>query len=312
MDWNDLRFVLAVQRGASLTAAARVMGVDKATVGRRIGALEGSLGIRLFERRAKGLALTARGSRVVATAERMSTEVAALTADLAHETGLTRVTVRITAPQWFACGLIIPSLAQFQRQFPSIEVILVESSAVLNLAQRDAEVAIRNVKPSQLSMSGRKAGELSSALYGSRAYLTRVGMPAGRAEVLQHRLVAYERTLTFLPGFAWLGGATERSVALRVSDTLSLAAAARAGLGLAVLPCFVGDADAELVRVPFAGAEVETIWLVTPTELRKTRAVRTIMDWLADLFRARQNELVGRARSTSETVRGRVRTSSRR
>ncbi len=86
----------------------------------------------------------------------------------------------------------------------------------------------------------------------------------------------------------------------------------RAALGLAVLPCFVGDADAELVRISFAGAEVETIWLITPTELRKTRAVRTVMDWLTDLFHAPQNELIGRARSTGETVQGKFRNAARR
>ncbi len=154
MDWNDLRFVLAVQREMSLAAAARTLGVDKATVGRRIGALEGGLGIRLFERRPDGLVPTARGARVVASAQKMSTEVASLAAELAHETGLTRVTVRLTAPQWFASGLVIPALPHFQKEHPSIEVVLVESTSVVNLAQRDAEVAVRNVKPAQISMSG--------------------------------------------------------------------------------------------------------------------------------------------------------------
>ena len=291
MDWNDLRFVLAVHRATSLSAAARTLGVDKATVGRRIGALEGSLGIRLFERKPTGLAPTARGARVVASAEKMSTEVAALAADLAHETGLTRVTVRLTAPQWFACGLVIPALPRFQKEHPSIEVILVESTSVLNLAQRDAEVAVRNVKPSQLSMSGRRAGELMSALYGSRSYLARVGAPTNRNEVLRHRLVGYERMLSFLPGFHWLGTAPDSAVVLRVSDTLSLAAAVRAGLGLAVLPIFVGDGDRELARVLCVEPEVETIWLVTPTELRRTRAVRAVMDFTAELFRSHRRAL---------------------
>jgi DNA-binding transcriptional LysR family regulator len=293
MDWNDLRFVLAVHRGMSLTAAARTLGVDKATVGRRIGALEGSLGIRLFERRPDGLAPTARGARVVASAEKMSTEVASLAADLAHETGLTRVTVRLTAPQWFASGVVIPALPRFQKEHPSIEVVLVESTSVVNLAQRDAEVAVRNVKPAQVSMSGRKAGDLMSALYGSRSYLERVGSPTRRDDVLRHRLLGYERRLSFLPGFDWLAGAGDRAVALRVSDTLSLAAGVRAGLGLAVLPIFVGDRDLELVRIACVEPEVETIWLVTPTELRRTRAVRAAMDFMADLFRSHRDVLSG-------------------
>ncbi len=133
-----------------------------------------------------------------------------------------------------------------------------------------------------------------STLYGSRSYLARVGPPTRREDVLRHRLLGYERRLSFLPGFDWLAGAGDRSVALRVSDTLSLAAAVRAGLGLAVLPIFVGDRDSELVRIACVEPEVETIWLVTPTELRRTRAVRAAMDFMAELFRSHREALCGK------------------
>lgn len=294
VSWDELRVALALHEAGTVRVAGRALGVDKATVSRRLAALEEQLGVRVFDRRADGFALTARGARVIDAARRMGVEAASLGADLSDESGAPRVTVRITAPVFFSCDIVIPALPRFVRENPGVEIAFVAATAVLNLARREAEVAVRNVRPSHhLSMSSRRAGELGSALYGTRAALGRRRPPRTEAEVLALPFVGYERVVSYVRAFDWLERVPERQVRARCNDTLALAAAVRAGVGVGVLPCVVGDRDPRLTRIEAAGKGVEVIWLVTPTELRRTRGVRAVMDFLVAVFRESAAALLG-------------------
>ncbi len=291
VDWDDLRFFLAVDRAGSLAAAARGLAVDKATVSRRLASLEASLAVRLFDRKPDGLSLTPDGLRVRERVARVGAEIAALASELAG--GDARGTVHLTVPQWFACRVLAPALPAFRREHPSIDLTLNASSRVLNLAQREAEVALRNAKPAHLSASARRVGTLASALYAARTYLSRRGVPRTPEEIARHDLLAYEQKISYLPAFAWLA-AHDARVVLRGNDALALAAAASAGVGLAVLPCFLGDTDPALTRLAVAEVATEDIWIVVPAELRRSSRVREVMALVSGVFEKHARALGGR------------------
>ncbi len=295
IDWDDLRYLVAVQRSGSLASAARALGADKGTVSRRIAALERSLRVRLFDRRPRGYTLTGYGRRVVEAAGQVDHTVSGLLADLQAQSGEERGTVLLTVPQWFANELLVPELPAFRARHPHIALVLNASSKVLNIAQREAEVGLRNTRPRHLSVTTRKAGRLASALYGARGYLADRGTPRTREDLALHDLIGYENTLSFLPDFAWLESVGAPKV--RGNDAASLCACARAGLGLAVLPCVLGDAYAELARVSAFGVAGEDIWVVAPGELRPSPRVRAVVELLLAVFKKRAPQLAGVIRS---------------
>lgn len=293
MDWDDLRYLLAVQRAGSLVGAAKALAVDKATVSRRIAALEEALGVRLFDRKPDGYALTPHGERTVGTVAGIADTVAALQAELAGAQGDATGVVYLSVPQFFASELLIPSLPRFRAAHPGIDVVLNASSAVLNVAQREAEVGLRNVKPDQLSVTTRKVGLLGMALYASRAYLDSRGAPSKPAELARHDLVGWDRAVSFARAFAWLNDAGAR-VAVRVNDAAVMRDAVAAGLGIAELPCLIGDHHPALVRLDAFGKSVEEIYAVAPGELRKSGRARAVIELLASLFAENAARLLGR------------------
>ncbi len=291
-NWDDLRYLLALHRAGSLTRAARLERVDKATVSRRLAALEGALGARLVERLPRGHALTPEGRTMLGTAEQMEALLASAHAGLQTGSDGNSGIVRVTAPIWFARHIIIPALAKLQTRHPRLEVRLVTTNAVLNMAAREADVAVRNLRPTQTGMIARRAGALGSTLYGATKYLEQRGRPSHRRQLRQHHLIGYEERLTYVPSFSWLSS-TGAAVAFRASDTLALADAVRAGLGLAVLPCYLGDEEPGVERVEFVGVGREDIYLVTHPALRSVPRVKTVVAWMADLFRTNQQRLAG-------------------
>lgn len=292
LEWSDLRYVLAVHREGSFKAASKVLAVDKATIGRRVSAVEARLGVRLVRRSADGCSVTEAGAMAVHAALEMEMAAARLTAGLAGEAG-PRAVVRITAPTWFVAGALAPALPGLLRAQRDLDVVFGGTTRVVNLARREADVAIRNVLPDQESMTVRRVSELGSALYASRSYARRHPLPEAQAEISEHALVGYERTVTFLRSLDWLNAMPHAKIVARVSDALALAAVVQSGAGIGVLPCFVGDAMAELVRVPFVGVHREKIWVVVPTEMRDAPGVRAVLDFVVQVFRAHGRQLRG-------------------
>lgn len=293
LDWNALRVIAALDGRTSLSAAARALGADKATVSRALARLEADLGARLFERRPRGLFPTDAGQRVLETARTIAHGLDDLRGALSGADA--RGTVVLTVPPWFATEVLAPRLGPFRASFPSVALVLASSNALVDVLHRDAEVGLRNVRPRDATLSVRKAGALASALYASRDYARRHGLPRDLAAVRDHPLCAYDRAITFLPGLRPIGeqGAP---VAVRVSETLSLAAAIEAGLGLGVLPCAVGDTRPSLERVPGFPVANEDIWVVTPVELRRLARVRAVVELVVSTFEAERPRLGGTAR----------------
>ncbi len=282
MDWDDLRYLLAVHRHGSLARAAKELKVTKATCSRRLAALERALDVRLVERNPSGLTLTAAGREAIGTAERIDADLGSLEQRLmAASDAHPRGTVRLTAPPWLAARLLIPALAELQAQHAELDVQFVGTNQILNLAQREADVAIRNVKPTHRSLATRKLVELGGCVYGSKLYLERRGRPTSREALKGHDVLVYE-TLGGMPGFEWLRDpARGGRVAFRANDPEALVGAATAGLGLCAVPCMLGDQEPQLVRVPTLGFARCDLFLVTHEETRKTPRVRAVTEFLA-------------------------------
>jgi len=294
-DWDNLRFLLAVHKGGSASAAARALRVDKATVSRRVAALEREVGSRLLDRRASGWTLTEAGRRVLAAADAVDVRLRALTADLGAGAAA-RVRVRFTAPQWFCTEVLLPELGSLQASAPWLDLDLTASSRMVNLAERETEVALRNIRPARGEFVIRRAGDLGSALYASQSYLARNASPASRDDVAGHPVIGYHDKLAYAVAFQWLNAMADRlGPVLRVDDAQAITAAIRAGLGLGVLPCLLGDREPGLVRV-LDDHSLEPIWLVAPIELARTKAVRAVIGFVAGLFRRNAAALIGDGR----------------
>jgi DNA-binding transcriptional LysR family regulator len=293
LDWNDLKFLLAVHRKGSLASAAKSLGVTKATVSRRLAALEEAAGARLFDRKPRGLELTPAGQELAAAAEEMgralgSVEERVASASDAKPAG----TVRLTAPPWIAARYIIPFLPELGRAYPGLNVQLVGSDHILNIAQGEADLALRNVRPTQASLACRKIGELGGCVYASSLYLERRGTPRGRGDLATHDLLAYA-DLGGMPGFEWLRDVCPKP-AFQANGPEGLTSAAAAGLGLAAIPCLLGDAQPTLVRVESLGFATCELFLVMQEHLRKTPRVRVVSDYVADLIARHRAEIEGR------------------
>jgi molybdate transport repressor ModE-like protein len=294
MDWNDLRYLLAIHRRGSLAAAAKELGVTKATASRRLAALEEALGVELAQRTPDGVVLTDAGKKAVAAAEEMDQSTAGLRDRLrVCAEDAVRGAVRLTAPQWLAERLFLAELPALKQRHPNLEVEFLGTNAVLDVARREADVALRNVRPTQQSLVFRKAGVLSGHIYGSKLYLERRGRPQSREQLSQHDLLVYAG-LGGMPGFEWLAEpALAARVVFRANDPVGLRSAAAAGLGLAALPSILGDEDAALERVDALGIGHTDMFLVMPEALQDSRAVRAVVDFVESMLGARSVKLLG-------------------
>jgi DNA-binding transcriptional LysR family regulator len=293
IDWDDLRVFLAVCADGSVTAAARTLRVDKATVVRRVDRLEQNLGIRLLVRKASGWTPTVLGVRTAAAARSMSGALGALTSQLAGQPGVPRTTVTLTAPHWFCSELLLPASSELVREAPWIDLTIAATSRVLDLPQREADLAIRNVRPAHGELIVRRAGELGSAMYASRQLARRRADDGQDVDFTELRLVGYVDRVTYVPGFAWLEQAVGHARGItRLDDAQAICVALAAGLGVGVVPCFLGDRAKALARFGET-VERETIWLVSPAELAGTRAVKVVSRFVLELFRRHADALRG-------------------
>lgn len=270
MDWDDLRFFITLAREGSLSAAARALRAEHSTVSRRVAALEAALGTRLFDRLPRGYALTPEGERLATLAGRLEEDVLAIEREARGSAAAAlRGSVRLSAPPVFASQFLAPRLGPLRARHPGLLLELVGASGFASLTRREADLAIRLSRPEGASLVARRLGTLAYGLYGA---------PAGSDDFL-----GYDETLDHVPQQRWLRAlAGERPLALRSNDLATLHSAARAGLGRAALPCFLGDADPALVRLPAPGAEAAAreIWLVAHADLARSPRVRAVMEHL--------------------------------
>jgi DNA-binding transcriptional LysR family regulator len=247
MAWTDLEVFLGVHRHGSHARAARALGVDPTTVGRRLVALEQALGATLFERTRTGLRATAAGLALLPRAERVEAELVAAARELSGADEQVRGAVRLTAADGLLHYVLIPALPALRAAYPELKIELRADTRVLDLARREADVAIRLTRPTERGLVARRLGEARFGLYASGAYLERRGTPRSVADLEGHDGIGFEPELDRLPQYRLLAHAAPalRSV-MRANTTALQVAACLHGLGVALLPAYVAAQLSEL------------------------------------------------------------------
>src|SRR3954467_150330 len=243
LDWDDLRFVLAVARAGSKSAAAQLLKVTQPTVGRRIASLETQLGAKLFDHLPTGQRLSNTGAKLIAHAERMEEEALAVERVAAGRDAGLRGRVTITASEWLIGSVLGPALSPFCIANRELELELLADVRHLSLARREADIALRPSKFTQDGVLQRQVARLGFGLYASDTYVAQYGMPDFSLDCVGHSLIAMSESLTQIPDLDWLGRrASKARVAAGTNGRAPRATMAQAGLGMACLPRFVGDA----------------------------------------------------------------------
>lgn len=280
MNWDDLRTALAIGRGGTLSAAARTLGVNQTTTARRLERLERDLGARLFDRIDGRMVATDAGRSALERAEAMQAAALAVADDVRDADGALAGPVRITSLPSFVSGFLAPRLARFTRRHPAITVELVGGSENLHLGRRETDLAVRFARPTVGAVLARRIGAVGYAGYAAPAAFPDL---AGTA-IDALPWAAYGEAFADLPEQRWLDARVPPARrAATATDVATLAALARGGVAAAVLPCFVGDGIAELVRI--TGPEPvcrRELWLLSHPELRAVRRIGAVADWLRE------------------------------
>jgi DNA-binding transcriptional LysR family regulator len=294
-DWDDLKFVLAVARAGGLSGAARSLGVNHSTVSRRLSALEAKLGTRLFERMPEGFVPTAAGSEAAESARRIETELLSLDTRITAQDAELEGPLRITGAQLLFQAQLADIVARFCERHPLIEVELIAANEILSLQRREADVAVRVTDKPDETLFGRLASGQNRGFYASKAFLR------AHEEVLSKSSDPFRIPCT---AFKWWGRTPPKEIRARFEnaytsvvcdDMIALQAAVRAGLGVGRMPCFVGDRDPELGRVPgFPLTRYFDIWILTHPDLKHVERIRRFMRFAADEFKANAGLYLGR------------------
>ena len=285
-DWNDLRYFLAVARGGSTLAAGRDLRVSQTTVARRVAALERATGLRLFDRRQAGYALTPAGEDLLDRASRVESAAAAFGEAAAAQSRNTSGKVKITTEEVYAITLLAPLLRELHEQHPDILIELDTSQQVRDLGAGEADISLRSTKGDRQAagLVGRRLCDDDWALYCSLGYAERFGVPRTVKAMRKHAFIGGGGGNLWVHYQAWLEElGLEGQVAMHHATSGGLLSGVRSGFGIAVLPCIAADADPELVRcVPPRHDHGRILWLFTHERVRHTPRVRNVIDLLYD------------------------------
>jgi molybdate transport repressor ModE-like protein len=288
---EDLKLIRAVGASGALTAAARQLGLDHSTAFRRLGSVEQRLGARLFERARDGYTPTVAGEAALTAATRILGELGDIEHRLAGEDFRPSGTVRITTTDTLV-ALATSVFAALRAQQPEITIELVVSNSFFTLTKRDADIAVRPAADPPDNLVGRRLAALATAPYAATDYLAR----HPRTEISQHDWVGTDETLQHLPSARWLSShVAQNRIVYRANSLLALHMAARAGMGVAALPCYLGDSEPGLRRVhpPLAELEV-SLWLLTHPDLKRVAKIRTVLDFVAGKLWEQRELIEGR------------------
>lgn len=294
IDWDDLRYLLAVSRHGTLTAAAGALGVTQPTVGRRLAALERQLRARLLRSTPQGAELSSVGEVLVRRAQRMEVEALEATRLASGRDEGVQGRLTITASEWLVARVVGPGLARLLRAHPGLRIDLLASGRWANLARGEADLALRPAAFQQQSVFQRQLARIAYGLYASTDYLVTRGHPDFERGCAWHLLLAMDEDVPTADG-PWLREvAGEAQVIARTNGREGLAAMASAGLGLACLPRLVGDRTPglELLDPPLPPPE-RRLWLGVHRDLRHLPRVRATIAHLTELFGEVQPALLG-------------------
>lgn len=287
LDWNDLRYFLAVARSGSTLAASRSLKVAQATVSRRITALEDALGMSLFIRSPSGYALSVRGQAVLAEAEQVERSIETLISSVEAEGRRLSGAVRLTTVESAANVWLMPALAAFRAQHPAVVAEIIVDDRALDIARGEADIAIRFGNPPQDdSLVIRRIVEMRESVYVRHDLVEQFGLPNNYDGLKRYPIIGFSG-----PGVGpiarWIQELGPDANIVHSANTLSsVIAAVRAGMGAAVIPCLIGDTVSGLVRLFPPITELTTPgWLVTTASARQQPHIRALLDFIAEYIR---------------------------
>jgi DNA-binding transcriptional LysR family regulator len=287
-DWALVRSFLAVLDAGSLMGAARALQAQQPTLSRHIAELESQLGLPLFERTGRGVTPTAAALAIADAARQMQGGADQLARTLARSREATGGTVRITTSDVAATWLLPRVLADLRAAEPGIQVELVASNTVANLLRREADIAVRMLRPTQGSLIAKRLGEIAICAAAHERYLARAGTPRQPQDLLQHSLIGYDRDETILRGFAGFGlPLTREHFALRTDDQVVYGRLVAEGAGVGFVAAYT-LAQCPGVRhlLPMLKIPPLPCWLAVHREIRGNPVVRRVYDFLAQALPA--------------------------
>ena len=287
-DWSLVRSFLAVLEKGSLLAASRHLQLSQPTIGRHVAELESQLGLVLFDRNGRGLLPTEAAYHLAESARIMQSGADQLARNVMGADLGASGTVRITASQPVSCYVLPPLLAQMRLSLPDVQVELVASNEVSNLLRREADIAVRMVQPEQASIIARRVGKVTLRACAHQDYLRRRGVPRQPSDLLAHDLIGGDRNDDTLKGFAAQGLVVGREqFAFRADDLIVVWQAVRAGLGVGFVSEHLIRSDPAVIPVlPKLKIQPLPVWLAVHKEIRTSKRIRAVYDFLADALPA--------------------------
>ncbi len=283
VNWDDLRVFLAVARSGSISGGGRLLDLQHSTVSRRMRKLEQDLGVRLFDKVPSGYELTPAGDNLRQAAARMEREVLEVDGALSGRDLKPSGPLRVTAIDNMASTILMPMFAGFSREYPEVTLHLMVSNSDASLAQREADLAIRLTNTPPDTLIGKRVATVSSATYGSPAYIEQFRKEGGEPRWLGVECCSFHRSWT-------KQACGDKPHRFFVDDTLLTQAALREGMGISILPCFMGDTDPGLQR--YSGPRPEWnlgLWILLHPDLRRTARVLAFREYITDAIAARND-----------------------
>jgi len=290
-EWDDVRFFLAVAREGTLSGAARVLGVGHVTVGRRVAMLENRLGVKLVNRTPDGFTVTSAGNAILTQAASMEAAALSLERTAAGRDSIAAGSVRVATTEGLAQQVIAPAIAALRQDHPELQVDVLAGVRSLDISRREADLAVRFLRPSDPELICRKLGEAGYALYASPKYLKTHGAPKRGSGLAGHDLIGFTRTPSWLSFF--MGESLEGARFATLCDNpLIQAELAGRAVGIAELACFLGDERVDLVRVwPDETPMLRPVWLIIHADMRRSARIKVVASAILEAFHHHQRML---------------------
>ncbi|MGH1331047.1 MAG: LysR family transcriptional regulator [Paracoccaceae bacterium] len=286
-DWNKARAFLVTAEEGSLSAAARALGMAQPTLGRQVDGLEQELGIILFERVGRGLTLTPSGLELLEHVRTMGEAAGRVSLAALGQSQALEGTICISASETYAAVLLPPIIAKLRNMEPGIHVEIVVANHASDLRRREADIAIRNFRPTEPDLIAKKIGDAEAVLYATPDYIAKIGAPTKPYDLRRADFVNLDHSGMMLKGLNTLGlGLTEANFPLLTENYLVMWELVRQGAAIGILDAYIGDADPAVRRVlPDLEPLVFPIWLVAHRELTTSPRIRKVYDFLAKELR---------------------------
>lgn len=283
MNWDDVRIFLAVARTGQILAASKRLGLNHATLSRRLTSLEEALKTRLFVRRTNGCELTEEGGRFLVSAERMEAEMLDVQASLGRVDAAISGTVRIGAPDGFGVSFLAPRLGRLTALHPELKIELVPVPRSFSLSQREADIAITIERPEQGRLVFSKLTDYSLGLYASKGYVEEHGRPDTVEALKTHRRIGYVEDLIFSPSLNFTGEVMrDWDASFAISSAIGQTEAVRSGAGIGILHDYIARGDADLVRLLPDVSIRRSYWTAFHENARQLARVKTVVEFLQE------------------------------